>query len=155
MKKPLALLLTSFVLIACASCRRPFPTAPDREAILQTQQAFHRALAEGDHDAAMALLASDAEILEMGVRETRAEYQKQHLAADIEFARTVPRRRGPIVVRQEGDVAWLSATTENKGTFRGKDIDSENSELMVLSKKDGRWQIRAIHWSGHSHKPGG
>lgn len=154
MKKPRALIFLVATVLALASCRRPFPTAPDREAIVQTQQAFHRALAKGDHAAAMALLAPDAEVLEMGVRETRAEYQNKHLAADIEFARNVPSQRGPIIVRQEGDVAWLSATTESKGTFRGKEIDSESTELMVLAKKDGRWQIRAIHWSGHSHKPG-
>lgn len=120
---------------------------------MQTQQAFHQALQRGDHDAAMDLLAPDAEILEMGVREARAEYERQHLPADIEFARTVPTKRGATIVRQEGEVAWVSNVSVSEGTFRGRTIDSENAELMVLAKKDGRWKIRAIHWSGHSHLP--
>ena len=135
------------------SCRRPFPTAPDREAIVQTQQAFHQALAQGERAAAMDLLAPDAEILEMGARETRAEYAEQHLPADIEFARAVPAARGPIIVRQEGNTAWVSETSTCKGTFRGKAVDTENAELMVLVKTGERWQIRAIHWSSHPHRP--
>lgn len=134
------------------SCRRPLPTAPDRVAIVQTQQAFHHALAEGDSAAAMALLAPDAEVLEMGVREDRAAYEREHLPADIEFARAVSTTRGPTIVRQEGDVGWISSTGIAQGTFRGKPVESENTELMVLAKKDGRWQIRAIHWSSRSHR---
>lgn len=145
-------------LICCvltlAACRRPFPIAPDRESIAQTQQAFHDALARGDGDAAMALLAPDAVILEMGVRESRAEYAEKHLKADIEFARAVPATRGPVLVRQEGDVAWISTTGICKGEFRGKTVETENAELMVLARKNNQWQIRAIHWSGHSHRPG-
>lgn len=140
-------------LAAFASCRKPFPTAPDREAIVQTQQAFHQALAQGEREAALDLLAPDAEILEMGARETRAEYAEQHLPADIEFARSVPTTQGPIIVRQEGNTAWVSGTSTCKGTFRGKAIDTENAELMVLVKANDRWQIRAIHWSGHTHRP--
>lgn len=154
MKLASLLLMVIVVGLASPSCRRPLPTAPDREAIAQTHEAFHNALHEGDPDAAVALLAPDAVILEMGVRETRAEYETRHLAADIEFAREVSRKRGPLIVRQEGDVAWISATDECKGTFRGKQIDTENAELMVLARDGERWQIRAIHWSGHSHRPG-
>ncbi len=101
----------------------------------------------------MALLAPDAEVLEMGVRETRAEYSGKHLTADMEFARTVPTTRGPTIVRQEGDVAWVSTTGECKGMFHGKVVDTENTELMVLSRKNGQWHIRAVHWSGHTHRP--
>ncbi|MEP6822103.1 MAG: nuclear transport factor 2 family protein, partial [Chthoniobacterales bacterium] len=147
--------LASLALFASLpACRRPLPTAQDREAIVRTQKAFHDALVRGDGSAAMDLLAPDAEILEMGVRETRAEYEGQHLPADIEFAREVPATRGATIVRQEGNVAWVSATGTCKGMFRGKPVDTENAELMVLFKKDDGWQIRAIHWSGHTRRPG-
>ena len=145
-------ILAGLAAINLASCRRPFPTAPDREAIVQTQQAFHHALAQGEREAALDLLAPDAEILEMGTRETRAEYAEQHLPADIEFARAVPTTGGPMIVRQEGNTAWVSGTGTCKGTFRGKAVDTENAELMVLVKTGERWQIQAIHWSSHPHR---
>ena len=140
---------------AISSCRKPIPTAPDREAIATTVATFHDALAKGDRKAALGLLAPDVQILESGHRETREEYEGGHLAADIEFAKSVPSTRGPMIVRQEGNVAWTSATGRSKGTFQNKEIDAENAELMVLAKTDEGWRIRAIHWSNHSHAGGG
>lgn len=139
---------------AITSCRRPIPTAPDREAIATTVTAFHDALAKGDRAAAMSLLATDAQIVESGHRQTREEYEGEHLSADIEFAKAVPSTRGAMIVRQEGTVAWTTSTGRSTGNFQGKPVDSENAELMVLAKKDERWQIRAIHWSSHSHRAG-
>ena len=139
---------------AITSCRRPLPTAPDREAIATTVTAFHDALAKGDGASAMSLLATDAQIVESGHRQTREEYEGEHLGADIEFAKAVPSTRGAMIVRQEGTVAWATSTGRSSGNFQGKPVDSENAELMVLSKQDERWQIRAIHWSSHSHRAG-
>ena len=135
--------------VAIVSCRRPIPTAPDREAIATTVTAFHEALAGGDSAAAMALLAPDAQVLESGHRETREEYSGKHLAADMEFTRAVQSTRGAMIVRQEGNVAWTSTTSLIKGQFRGKDVQAESAELMVLGKTEDGWRIRAIHWSTH------
>lgn len=112
---------------------------------------FHEALRKGDANAAMSLLADDAQILESGHRETRAEYEREHLAADIAFAKTVPTSGTSMIVRQEGNFAWATSTARSSGTFQGKRIDAENAELMVLAKSSDRWQIRAIHWSSHAH----
>jgi len=147
-----------FAIITCVSltsCRKPIPAAPDREAIATAVAAFHDALAKGDRGVAMELLAPDAQILETGHRETRQEYEARHLASDIEFAKAVPSTRGAMVVRQEGNVAWTSVAGRSKGSFKGREIDAENAELMVLVKSDERWLIRAIHWSSHSQAGGG
>lgn len=141
-------------LAAITSCRRPIPTAPDRDAIATTVTAFHDALAKGDRASALSLLAADAQIVESGHRQTREEYESEHLGADIEFAKAVPSTRGAMIVRQEGTAAWVTSTGRSTGNFDGKPVDSENAELMVLAKKDERWQIRAIHWSSHSHRAG-
>lgn len=135
---------------ALSSCRRPIPTAPDREAIATTVTAFHEALAKGDRAAALALLAPDAQILETGHRETRDEYESAHLDSDIEFAKTVPSTRGALIVREEGTIAWTSSTGRSTGKFKGRDVNSENAELIVLVKTSEGWRIRAIHWSSHS-----
>ena len=135
---------------AFSSCRKPIPTAPDREAIATTVTAYHEALAKGDRGAALALLAPDAQILETGHRQTREEYESEHLGSDIDFAKAVPSTRGALIVRQEGDVAWTTATGRSAGTFKGRPVESENAELMVLAKTERGWRIRAIHWSSHS-----
>ena len=136
---------------AAVSCRRPIPPAPDREAIAITVSGFHDALARGDRAAALSLLAPDAQILESGHRQTRAEYESEHLGADIEFAKAVPSTQGAVIVRQEGNVSWVSATGRSTGQFRGRAVDAENAELMVLVKSAEGWRIRAIHWSSHDH----
>jgi len=141
-------------LLVFSSCRRPIPTAPDREAIATVVSEFHAALAKGDRAAAVALLASDAQILETGHRQTREEYEHAHLGADIDFAQTVSSTKGALIVRQEGTVAWTTSAGRSSGTFQNKPVDSENTELMVLSNTEYGWRIRAIHWSAHSHGPG-
>ena len=137
-------------LFLLASCRKPIPTAPDREAIATSVNAFHEALTRGDREAALALLTPDAQILETGHRQSRQEYAAEHLAADIAFSQSVPSTKGAMIVRQEGNVAWTNTTGRSKGSFQGKEIDAESAELMVLTKTDQGWRIRAIHWSSHS-----
>ncbi len=124
---------------------------PDPE-ITATVERFHAALNKGDAAAAMALLAPDARILEGGHTETRAEYEKGHLSADIEFAQAVPGKREDVITRQEGSVAWSTSTSRTTGNFKGRAIDSAGTELMVLSKTADGWRIRAIHWSSHALK---
>ena len=124
---------------------------PDPE-ITATVERFHAALNKGDAAAAMALLAPDARILESGHTETRAEYEKGHLSADIEFAQAVPGKREDVITRQEGPVAWSTSTSRTTGNFKGRAIDSAGTELMVLSKTADGWRIRAIHWSSHALK---
>jgi ketosteroid isomerase-like protein len=121
--------------------------AADSVAIIATVAAFHAALAAGDSAGALALLAPDAIVLESGELETRAEYAAHHLAADIEFSRAVPSERVVTLVRQDGAVAWVAATSTARGTFRDRAVASQGAELMVLSRTNAGWRIRAIHWS--------
>ena len=124
---------------------------PDPQ-ISATVDAFHAALKKGDTAAVMALLAPDAQVLEGGHTESRAEYEKGHLSADIEFAQAVPSTRENAIVRQEGSVGWATSTSRTTGTFKGREINSAGSELMVLTKSAEGWRIRAIHWSSHTIK---
>jgi len=55
-------------------------------------------------------------------------------------------------VRHEGNLAWATATTHAQGNLNGHKIDSSGVELIVLTKQDGKWRIRAIHWSSHANK---
>ena len=123
------------------------PEHPDAAAITAAVDAYHTALSAGQGDVALSLLADDAVVLESGGLESRAEYADHHLPGDMAFAAAVTRTRGEVHVAGHGDVAWAWSTSETKGTFRDREIDSVGAELMVLVRTDGVWKITAIHWS--------
>jgi ketosteroid isomerase-like protein len=121
------------------------------EAAVRTVVArFQTAVSSGDAAGAMAVVGADAVFLEAGGIETRAEYMKDHLPADIEFEKDVPMKRSALRVVVSGDAAWTTCTTELKGTFQGRPIDSIGTEMMVLSRTAGGWQIRAVSWSSRA-----
>ena len=122
-------------------------THADSVAVAKVVNDFHAALAKGDSGAALRLLEIDAIILESGALERRSEYRSHHLPADIEFAKTVAAKRGPLQVTVKGIAAWTAATSETKGEFKGRAIDSTGAESMILTKEAGGWRIRSIHWS--------
>ncbi len=124
----------------------------DTAGITAAVENFHRALAQGDRKSALAILADDAAILESGSEQTRAEYEREHLDEDIAFARTTKTERSPLAIQQEGNVAWTIVTTKTTGAFNGHKIDSAGVELMVLTKEESSWRIRAIHWSNRKTK---
>lgn len=59
----------------------------DTAGITAAVEGFHRSLVQGNRAAALALLAEDAAILESAEAQTLAEYERNHLAEDIAFAR--------------------------------------------------------------------
>jgi ketosteroid isomerase-like protein len=124
----------------------------DAAAITAAVDGFHDALRRGDSKAALNLLAADAVILESGSAQTREEYAREHLAEDIAFVKAVPGTRSTLSIKQEGNVAWTTATTQSAGTFNGREVNSAGVELMVLTKTRLGWLIRAIHWSSHRAK---
>jgi ketosteroid isomerase-like protein len=115
--------------------------------------AFHAGLKAGDTARVMALLAPDVLLLEAGGIETRAEYESNHLPADIEFEKSVTTSFKPYRVTVVGDAAWAVNTSEYKGTFRDRSVDTLGVELMILSKDATGWRIRAIHWSSRARRP--
>ena len=122
----------------------------DVAAVTAVVSAFHNGIRTGDSAAVAQVIADDALMLEAGGTETRAEYLKNHLPADIEFEKTVSIKRSPIRVVVNGPSAWATSTSEFSGTFQGKPVDSIGAELMVLSREPAGWRIRAIHWSGRT-----
>ena len=130
--------------------------ADDSSDVTATVQRFHAALAAGDSAGALALLAPDVVILESGGTETLEEYRAHHLPGDIAFARAVTSQRGPVRVLVRGDVAWANATSTTTGEFRGRQINSQGVELMVLRRAPagagGGWRIVAIHWSSRARR---
>jgi len=132
--------LVCVVLAACAS-------APREEDVVSVMESFYGAMKTGDTAAAMQHIADDAVFVESGRLETRSEYESNHLPADIQFERQVTGKRSPWQVRFEDDTAWGIATTEYDGTFDGSPVNFVSAQLAVLTRQDGSWRIRSIHWS--------
>ena len=128
---------------ACA----PAPAPPSEADVTAVVESFYGAMKAGDTAAAMRLIAPDAVFLESGKLETRAEYEANHLPADIQFESQVTGKRGPMRVTFEGNAAWVIATTEYDGTFDGSPVNFVSAQLMVLTRDSGDWRIRTIHWS--------
>jgi ketosteroid isomerase-like protein len=124
----------------------------DAAEIRATVEGFHRALRQGDRDAALRLLAPDAMILESGEAQTREEYEREHLGEDMAFAKATSTERSEIKIERQADAAWATAKSKTTGTFNGRKIDSVGVELMVLTKSDSGWLIRAIHWSNRNQE---
>ncbi|HET9004825.1 MAG TPA: nuclear transport factor 2 family protein [Gemmatimonadaceae bacterium] len=118
----------------------------------QVVEQFHAALAAGDSSAAAALLDTGAVILESGDLETRAEYLAHHLPADIEFARAVRSVRQLRRAEERDGTAWVVSTSRATGEFKGRAVDGDGAELIVLARSEKGWRIVAIHWSSHRHR---
>jgi len=119
----------------------------DSSAAVRTVTRVHDARRSGDTAAVKKLIASDLRILEGGEVENMAQYLSNHLPADIEFAKAVRSESRVVSYTRQGSVAWLVSTSTATGKFNGRDINSVGAELMILSRTEKGWQIRAIHWS--------
>ena len=109
--------------------------------------AFYGAITAGNTAAAMRLIAPDAVFVESGKIETRAEYEANHLPADIEFEHQVKAVRGPLRVTFQGtDTAWVISRAEYDEGNPEKYI---NTQLMVLTRNSEGWHIRTISWSSN------
>jgi len=133
--------LACCLLVACAA------PAPNEQDVIAVMESFYGAMKTGDTAAAMQNIAPDAVFVESGRLETRAEYETNHLPADIGFEKQVTGKRSPWQIKFQGDTAWGIASTDFVGTFDGSPVDFVSTQLAVLTRQDGAWRIRSIHWS--------
>ena len=146
--------LAAFLMVGLAANPLAAQTASsDAAAVSAVVEAYHAALKSGNSAAAMRLLAPDVLLMEVGAIETRAEYEKNHLPADIEFEKTVSNVYKPSKITVAGSAAWAVTTSDTKGVFQGRAIDAVGVELMVLSREAAGWLIRAVHWSSRRVQP--
>ncbi len=149
MNRSYLIVLVFPLIFSVAATGRSETSPPDAAAISAAVEDFHQALAAGDERRAMSLLASDALIVEAGTVQTRAEYQSEHLAADIAFTRELTEKLTSRQLGQAGDAGWVTSTFQVTGTFHGKAVNNFAAETAVLTRTADGWRIRAIHWSSH------
>jgi ketosteroid isomerase-like protein len=125
--------------------------AVDSASAVAVVERYRDALRRGDTASAVSMLDSNAVILESGGIETRQQYIAHHLPADIAFAKSVASSSKLQSVKVSGDMAWVASTNRSAGMFKGRSIDSDGAELMVLSRGLQGWKISAIHWSSRKN----
>jgi ketosteroid isomerase-like protein len=144
MTRVLTLILTTSASIPSAVLSQGAET-PEAQ-VRSVAQAFSDALARGDSTAALALLHEDVLIFE-GRTETKEQYRRGHLAADIRFAMSAQRERLRDGVTIMGESALYTSQKRTTGTnSRGAPIDRTDTEAMVLVRTPAGWRIRSIHW---------
>jgi ketosteroid isomerase-like protein len=144
----IALLALMAGTMGCAQVQEDI--AADTAAVKAVVDAFYGAMKTADKMAAMALIAEDAVFLEGGRLETRAQYEANHLPADIEFEQAVAGNRTSMEVKVDRDAAWVIATTDYRGQFENEPVNFTSAQLMLLTRQDSNWKIRSIHWSSRS-----
>lgn len=101
--------------------------------------AFHAALAKGDKEAALALLAPKVAIYESGyVEASREEYAHHHLVGDIAFAKTSTRKVLRHSEKLEGNTAIIWEQTS--GNKRKRLVPPAASQSIPLVRKPPYWR---------------
>ena len=135
------------VFMAWVPACSPAPAPPSEADVKAVVDAFYGGVTAGNDKAVMQLIAPDAIFVESGKIETRAEYEANHLPADIEFESKVKAMRGPLRITFDGrDTAWVISTAEYDEGNPEKYI---NTQLMILTHDTGDWRIRSISWSSN------
>src|SRR5688572_12600641 len=144
--RPSFYVAAALVLVSLSACAGQ-DTAKDEADVRTTLESFYGAMKNADNAKAMALIADGAMFVEGGRLETRDEYEKNHLPADISFEKQVTGKRGPWSISFRDDTAWAIATTDYDGIFDGAPVNFTSAQLAVLTREDAGWRIRSIHWS--------
>ena len=134
------------LVVSLPACART-PPPPKEADVVAVVNAFYGGITAARPADVMRLIAPDAVFIESGRIETRAEYEMNHLPADIEFEQKVKPMRGPLRVTFDGrDTAWVISRAEYDEGNPEKYI---NTQLMVLTRDTGDWRIRTISWSSN------
>ncbi|MCI2283719.1 nuclear transport factor 2 family protein [Colwellia sp. MSW7] len=109
---------------------------------------FHKALKLGHKKKARSLLDDNVIIFEGGgVEKSADEYANHHMLADMKYLAKIKTEVLTHNVKIVGDMAYSMSQTKSTGQVKGKYINSEGMESMVLQKNNNKWKIVHIHWS--------
>lgn len=108
---------------------------------------FRATLQSGDSTTVVQLLHPEARIYEGGHAETRDEYRSGHLLSDMAFLQAVSSETTRDQVVPGEALALYMSERHTVGEYRGREIESRNTETIVVVSTPQGWRIRHIHWS--------
>ncbi|MCH9827088.1 MAG: nuclear transport factor 2 family protein [Pseudomonadota bacterium] len=112
---------------------------------------FRKAILRGNAEEALSMMASDVVIYEQGFSEfDRREYAGDHLAADMQFEKSIHRAITWRQVFQDQTYAFVISEYRLTGDLNGETVDIATTETMILRRDAQSWKIAHIHLSSHS-----
>ena len=122
---------------------------------LTTAEAFNDAIVRGHSATARALLMPGVLIYESGDAERSAdEYAKHHLTSDIEFMAGMQIEQLSRNSGGDQTTGWVATKSRLRGHYKGKAVDLDSTETLVLTRTSAGWRIAHIHWSSSPHRGG-
>jgi ketosteroid isomerase-like protein len=119
----------------------------------EVAERFNRALTQGDAATARALLLPDVLIYESGGIESSAEeYFGHHMPADMAFLANLKRELLSQTSGGDGSGTWVATRSRLSGSHKGKAVDLDSTETLVMRKTPTGWRIAHIHWSSAPHR---
>ena len=120
--------------------------AADSSAVMAAVKGFKGALASGDSSKAIGFLHNDLVVFESRRAENLAQYRSGHLAADIAYLKTVTQSISKETLMLSVDLAFYTSLYTSSGMSRGRQVNSNGTETMVLARTPAGWRILHIHW---------
>ena len=128
-----------------------FSAGAQAAAPAEVVESFHKALAAGDQKSALATLTEDFDGFEQGFVDTsRADYEKNSLAHDLDFASKTRREVQSQQAGGDDKVAWVETLTRTRGTYEGSAVDLSEAETAILKREGRDWKIVHLHRSAHA-----
>ena len=114
----------------------------DEKAILSVEKALMAAVLKGDAAAADQYMASDS----VFVAPDGSVTSKSGMLSDLksgDLKLTSSKDSDMKVVASTADMAVVTYSTVDKGSYKGEEIDGTFRWMDVLAKRDGKWQVVA------------
>jgi uncharacterized protein (TIGR02246 family) len=160
MNKPRAAALAFCALVSLAACsRQPAATNADsanapqqgaqgssavEQEIRRLDEEWHQAHIRRDADALRKLIPADATFASGGAMLTGEEYVKDFVEGETRFESV---EVGGLRTRVFGDAAVATAVDTIKGRSKEGAFDEQFSRTSTYVRRDGRWQLVALHVS--------
>ncbi len=120
--------------------------AADSAAVMAVAKGFKSALAAGDSTKVISFLHTDLIVFESRQAENLTQYRSGHLAADMSYLKTVTQATTKETLNISGDLAVYTSLYTSTGTSRGRAVNSNGTETMVLARTPAGWKILHVHW---------
>ena len=147
------IVVAALAFVVAYGAPEPPPPAGTTMDAAGTADAFANAISRGDTATARALLLPGVLIYESGEAETSAdEYAGHHLPADIAFMAGIKREILSRETGGDGAASWVATKTRLRGHYKGKAVDLDSTETLILTFTEAGWRISHIHWSSALHR---
>ncbi|MGZ4965564.1 MAG: nuclear transport factor 2 family protein [Chthoniobacterales bacterium] len=143
MKHPRLLTIIAIALPVIAFAQTKDATKPDAEsekAVIKVEQDMSAALTKPDAAVAESMLADSFFATNPdGTTETKAQFVADMKSGDLKLVSN--NLKDMKVQIATADMAVVTYGSNDKGSYKGKDISGEYRWIDVLMKRDGKWQF--------------